>query len=510
MSAKKLPVILCAALWLCTLLIAPCRGEEGSLSLAQVYAWEDQMDVFIKGDAGGSAPACRISNLDAEITASGSLGDMGVTVRTLILIDQSASIPQSMREKVVAAVQSMVERIGSTEEYKIASFGENLHVLHEYTSDRYDLSNAAKEIAFIGQQSKIYDMLYQTMPAIGPLEDRPCYYRTVIITDGADAAESGVTAEELYLKLRENAYPIDVIAVSEAQQQTENKELAALTRISGGTYFNLHAGTDVAALPAAISPENLSWLRISVPETLLDGSTRQVDITAAGGSLDFDCKFPASGVSAPPPETSPAPAPAPAPSPALPAEAGREGTSGPPAAAIAAACGGAAAAAGVCAVLWRRKKTGDPAETSGGRIPPARGEEDGAPSQDSGPGATAILPEECAVICLRDEASGQTWEIPMEGEVLIGRRPGCRVRLEDDSVSREQCRLWGSREILAENVSRSNVTKLNGGVLSAPTALRSGDRLKCGRVTLLVEAIRLSEGGEGQPELNKKTNFINV
>ena len=62
----------------------------------------------------------------------------------------------------------------------------------------------------------------------------PCYYRTIVITDGIDDTAGGVTKEELYLRLRDDTYPIDVVAVSKTKQGEPEKELAALTRMSRG------------------------------------------------------------------------------------------------------------------------------------------------------------------------------------------------------------------------------------------------------------------------------------
>jgi len=93
-------------------------------------------------------------------------------------------------------------------------------------------------------------------------------------------------------------------------------------------------------------------------------------------------------------------------------------------------------------------------------------------------------------IRLRNENDfNQVWNFSYSGAVIIGRDSKCQVILADSSVSRTQCRINLSDGAVVENLSQSNITRLNGVPLTMPALLRTGDRLQCGRVSLRVEAL---------------------
>lgn len=224
-----------------------------------------------------------------------------------MLIDISGSMPKAMREKVVAAVDKLIECKCANEEYRIIAFAQETRVLCDFTTDRYDLEKAVKSVAFDGQWSMIYDAIYNAIPQAKETEaDLPPYSRILVITDGADETKVGVTMEELFLKLQNEYCPVDVLAVSERVQSTPNKELSGITRISGGSYFSLDPDTSLEDLPARLSANGFSYLQVQVPEHLLDGSVRQVDLTLGKTTVALDVKFPASFVQAEPEPSDPA------------------------------------------------------------------------------------------------------------------------------------------------------------------------------------------------------------
>jgi pSer/pThr/pTyr-binding forkhead associated (FHA) protein len=59
-----------------------------------------------------------------------------------------------------------------------------------------------------------------------------------------------------------------------------------------------------------------------------------------------------------------------------------------------------------------------------------------------------------------------------------------------------------------ENLSSSNVTKLNGKPLNSPAPIKAGDELKFGRVTIVVDSLYESDSRDAGG-LDKGTVFIN-
>ena len=552
----KRSIIVLTALIVMLFPAAVCYVQSNTV-LSQACAWEQNIDVFVVGDMNVSGLGCRVSNQTAEVVDGGLLADKGVAVRTTILIDISTSMPSQVRGNIVSFIDLLIKNLGKNEQYKIVAFGEQLSVLQDFTSDRYDLAAATDKIEFNGQQSKIYDAVYNTIPRVQPIDAMPCYYRTVIITDGVDDTASGVTKEELYLKLQADTYPIDVVAVSKTKQAEPEKELSALTRMSRGKYTNLYAGTDLQELSSSLAAGSVFWLRATIPGTLLDGSTRQIDISDGVNSLQFDFKVPVFevpvaeisapdivpveapvAVTSPAPDAEPAKEPAeetaPSPSenitqPPLSSSNSKSGEhaeleSSLPSAGILGKyttvvyVGGGvvviiltAVIIAVVVVNGKKKKDHSGGVTSKGNS--------AVFSQKTeilvgGPPKTASKAAVMGGLCVRlrnINNPDQVWEISLSSGVLIGRDTECQVCIDEKSMSRRQCRFYvdAGGNPTAENLSSANVTQLNGEPLNTPRSISESDKLKCGHVTLMIDSLCGSSSGNSG-NINRMTEFLNV
>lgn len=539
MFVRRLATLLCVF----ALLLFPgtvCHGEESAV-LVQAYTWGQNIDMYIAGEIKLESLGCKCSNQGLEIVDSGLLADKGVTVRTTILLDISASMPKDMRDTVKIFLHRLIQDIPENEQYKLVTFDEELTVLQDFTNDRYDLANAAEEIGFDGQESKIYDAIYNTMPKAEPVEGDPCYYRTIVITDGIDDTASGVTKEELYLNLQADTYPVEVVAVSSVEQSEAEKELSALTRISRGRYVNLYADGDLESVLSSLAADNIYWVRAKLPVELLDGSLRPFVLTDGTVSLQFDVRVSAMDLSAGEED-----GPTEVPESSLENEAlgeapendksmesvdnaipeendAGDNTSAGTETGESSSSGGQkevpfvlliAAAAVVLvivliAVSGRKKKEKPAGKTDTSKT----GGSTGGRYEDTEilGGGTAEGAKGSLYIKIRDvNHTEQVWDLPLSNTIMVGRVTECQICVADDSVSRQQCLIYLVENIpTIENKSKSNITRLNGETLNVPRMLRAGDKIKCGRMTLLVDSFyRVTGGSEGN--LNKDTRFLNV
>lgn len=527
MSVKRfftLLVVLAAAV-LCT----PVYYAENEPVLIQGCPWEENIDIYVSGEINTDSLTCKISNQAAEIVDGGLLADKDVSVRTTILLDISTSMPAQMRSSVQNYIDDYIKNLNGMEQLRLATFCDQLNVLQDFTSDRYDLADAADKIAFNGNASMIYDAVYNTLPEIQTIDGKPCFYRTIIITDGVDRADSGVTKEELYLRLQSQTYPVEIIAVSVENQQNPEKELAALARISGGRYINLNSASDPAQLQTDLGLDRVYWIRAVVPAQLLDGSTRQFDISDGVHSLQFDFKVPvfempaevssetasqvssqSSNVSKKPVSTSASQAQTPPPAgetASLQTETNME-KSLSPIVIIGTVAGIMAVILVFVIVLILRALKKGKGEKAGpaNKLPAASGNR------------TVIIPEaegseNAFSIRLRNVKNpDQIWSFEDTAGILVGRRTECQVYINDISVSREQCKIYIDKDNhpTIENVSQSNITQLNGELVSAPSRISEGDTIKFGYITLMVDTLSCSGGTKGNKPIGNATKYINV
>ena len=473
-------------------------SAEIDIRLLQGYVNEENLDLFLPCELDEDSLCIKVANQETEIFDVGVLSEEEIAVRTTILVDNSTSIPVATRGKVAEFLDYKIMNISKNEEVKIVQFGSEIKTLQDFTNDRYDLDKAADLIEYNGTESQIYDAVYNTIPKISTVDNEPCFYRTIVVTDGADYTAQGITKEELFMRLKIDTYPIDVVCVSKSESAHENKDLSALTRISNGRYFEIYPESDAFALVSDLSVSNFFWVRTEVPVSLLDGSTRQVDVSDGSNSLSFDMKM--SVVDVPVVESSEPefaesqiesvvsyvqPASITTSTESIPNDELTSEISTATIVFIAVGVGFAAIVAIIIiAIVKKKKQLEDNIERNnhpGSDVLPDDNDE------------TEFLGEGEQYVIRISNASNpsENWIINVTSEVMIGRAVGCTIKLDEKSVSREQCKIFlKNTGLVLSNVSSSNPTKLNGKTVTDGMLLHPADNIHFGRVTLRVDYIQ--------------------
>lgn len=501
MKAKKFLVVLAIVLGLFIFNIMSfvcCASDD--ISVSQAYVHENHIDVFSQTIFNKDSLDIKISNQQATILDCGKLSEKDITVYTTILIDTSTSMPLETRDKVVEFVGFLIDKIASNEQYKIVTFGEQISVLQDFTSDRYDLSNSVEQLDFTARKTMIYDAIYNTMPQMHLTDDKPCFYRTIVISDGVDVASSGITKEELYLKLQAETYPVDVVAVSKAKPEEEKKDLAALTRISSGRYVDLYPEEENIILANKLNMGDIFWLRAEIPSPLLDGSVRQVNITDGVNSIPFDIKCSIyddpNETGSTEPEAVEDYQPDEEEETVLPEVQNIEqpsANSGFNPLIIAVICVAAIAVIVIIVVLLlvksKKNSKKDATETVFTPKMPTIQYDDGDKTELFI--GTNVVENQFMIKLSRVKDASSSWTLPVNNEVIIGRSDKCAIRLDDKSVSREQCKIVvNGLRLSVINLSQTNKTLLNSRTVVGEAQLNSGDILKFGREALRIDYIQ--------------------
>lgn len=502
MKFKKTISMLCAAV---LIFIVPLAAYADSAPvMVQTYIDEENIDIFLSDSLDGRNLTVKIADQTAKIFDYGSLADKSIPVRTTILVDVSASIPLSVRSKVIEFVKYKIENIAENEQISIITFDSETTVIQDFTSDRYDLDKAASTIKFNSKKSAVYDAIYKTIPKVDVLDDKPCFYHTIVMTDGADRTEQGVTKEELLAKLQAEPYPIDVICVSKTKPPAQNKDLSDLAKSSsGGRYFDIYPEADATLLFSDVSVSDYYWIRAEIPAALFDGSIRQIDVSDETIHISFSMKMPIADVTAENPDTSE--------SDSSPALSVQQPVSSPAATAqtvppvlgdgdeqnarldtamliivIVAAAAVLAVIVIISVIIHKAKKK---------RLQSEEAQNSCHTNGDAGIAATELIKEseskEHYSIKISNTANQDDWILNVFSDIIIGRAKECAVIIDEKSVSREQCKIAASKSgLVISNLSSSNKTKLNGVILAAEVPLRPADNIHFGRVKLRVDYIQ--------------------
>lgn len=495
----------------------------GEAELSQVYSQEQCMDIFLSGSMDLENLNAKIANRDAEILESGLLADKGVTVRTTVLVDISTSIPLKIREPIKDYMKKLISDMKSNEEIQFAVFGEEIVILNDFTDDVRKLDKAAESIGFDNSQSMIYDAVYNTIPKLTAVNDMPCYYRTIVITDGVDVSRTGITKEELLLKLQNDTYPINIIEVSDEKKDTANKDLASLARVSGGKYENFYPERNMDELFESFSAQDILWLRVILPADMLDGTTRHVNISDGAGSVEFDAKLPVFDV----PVTETTAVATESETTAAATETTVSETVTSPVSEvtedtkpkskgnvamifiIAGVAAAALIAVIVVLIVMKKKRSGSDTSAESNSASTANSLNDVRTEYLSEEQMQNVIGSEC--IRMRNVSqSDQVWDFALNEDLIIGRGQNCRICIVESSVSREQCRItYKGGGVYIENLSHSNITQVNGEKLTGSAQLHIGDKIKCGRVILMVESL-YTPMSNNSDNLNKLTEFVRI
>ena len=81
------------------------------------------------------------------------------------------------------------------------------------------------------------------------------------------------------------------------------------------------------------------------------------------------------------------------------------------------------------------------------------------------------------------ETKGQTYDLG--DELTVGRAGGCQITLEDTYVSQLHARVFRREgQLYVEDLGSTNGTYLNRKKVTAPIAIRKGDRLQIGKTVM--------------------------
>lgn len=277
-SALLLPVMLCRA--------------DGTAVIVEVCTNESDLSVYVK-NAGGS-----LTDVSAQIGTSpgGQVAyqDIGnLEFETLILIDNSLSIPKDMRSRTADFLEAFLEAKAPNEKIAVGVFSRNITYLTDFTSDAGVLKDAAASVSYQNQDTYITDMLYELLRDDYLGSRRDVYRRIVIIADGVDDESLGYTVDELRQLIREDTYPIYTIGCKTGSNDTELENLFSLSRQSQAEYFLMDSAEDISAIAEALGRDReIVKFVITPPEDLLDGSIKSVKINFSGQSVSREVRMP--------------------------------------------------------------------------------------------------------------------------------------------------------------------------------------------------------------------------
>lgn len=204
--------------------------------------------------------------------------------QTLVLVDNSASVPQNRRLEFKKILYGIISNKVPNEKVCLATFNSKIKYLSKYTDDKMMLNRAVSKITYATQSTYLTDVLYHV---IGRFNDssQNNFKRIIILSDGFDNKKFGVTKEELMNQLRETPYYISTIGCDNGDNEKDLKSMFALSRSTNAPSFLLDdENCSTAKVINSMKIENkFVKFQINIPQDLRDGSKKSVIIKIDNG-----------------------------------------------------------------------------------------------------------------------------------------------------------------------------------------------------------------------------------
>ena len=488
----------------CLMAAMPVLAENQGSVWAAVQ--EQQALVYLQGAAPDADFTCQIGNIPVTPAQVQQISSLATPVHTVILVDNSISIPSSQRPLVLDILEVVAGNRMQGEQFSVATISDTANWLCEAQTDYLQIKSALDGITYNDQETRLTDCLYDVIAHLQ--QQYPGQFcRIILVSDGVDNQQIGYTREELDSLIQQANYPIYAIGCTNtsANGNQELQQLFALSRLTSGQTFYLAEDQDANSIAAGLAAWNTGvQLVFDLPADLCDGSTRQMQVISGDTTYTFSLAMPFGTAVTPtqaPATASPAPVSTPAPAAASQSE---PAAVSPSPWILPAAVGAAVVIAGIAAavILLRRQSRNSLQKDSAAGIPAPADRPTDIPTElldlrdpqvpptstpwDNGQGLTLQL----RITDVNN--SLHTFQNPLqEGSPLtLGRDPArCQVLIDyEPSVSRTQCEIsLKNGEVWLHNLSQANITQVNGQRMEGSCRLQSGSTLKMGRLLMKVE-----------------------
>lgn len=485
---------------------------DGQAAILETHTGDADISVYVK-NAGevSEGVSVQIATTEAEKVSMQPVSGLEIPMQTLVMIDNSLSIPSGDRDRIAQLLQNLISDRLNQEEISIAVFSEDVSVLTDYTSDYSTLKKAIDSITYQDQETYLTDVLYDLLTEKYVQGTEDIYRRILIVSDGVDNKSLGYTKDELYSLLREIQIPIYTIGCSNKKNNEELENMFSLSRMTNVDYFLLEEVEDILEITNTLNLDReITRVSIVPPEELMDGSKKSVKITLPNGTaLSAEITMPQQVYEKeipPEPEPKPEPKPEPVPEPEPVVE---EDTSSNVNYIIFLIIGVIVvlviAIIIVVILLLRKNKKKDPdfesiddsllqELQSNNRNADGKTEILGS-FQDRGgdDGSTVMIWDQNVTyqVVLTDiNSPAKSFQVPLHTSIIIGRKSElCDIALEyEKSVSGKHCEInVRDGKFYLKDLQSSNGTYLNGSKVLAETEIFSGNTLKFGRLEMRFE-----------------------
>jgi len=239
------------------------------------FVFEDEVYIFMRGISGiGEDSQIQIGNVVCDSDSISVANN--VPIRTIILVDNSKSIPKASYETISGMIGGIIDAAPENEQFKIGTVAEQITYLTDYSSDKEALKAAAGEIAYNDQDTYLSDILYEAVKAVRE-ENTSTYTRLFVIADGADNKTIGYTYDEVIKFLGTQGVPVYTAGIVGKNNEKELETMFSFSRASNAEYFLMNEDMTVEQIVEELSKDEQNvCIKITPDVRVKDGSEKNI------------------------------------------------------------------------------------------------------------------------------------------------------------------------------------------------------------------------------------------
>ena len=469
------------------------------------YGISGKSILLYAADPGDDATiAAQVGTKEVKSVQSVKLAEDKANFETVILVDNSKSVSANQS----TTNQILTNLIGArlpNEAISVGTISNQVNFLVQQSQDYSTLKKAIDSIQYQDQSAYLVSSLYNLFKY---WEQHPdgAYRRLIVISDGANEEDIGITMTELTQAIQARPYPVYTFGYSNAKKSNSKQleNLFSIARASQGANMLLAKGMDpMQPVELIVSEDAIRKIVLTPDEKILDGSDKGILLTYTAGGQTFTAETTVKLPFGEEKETTAAPTTVET------TEAAKE-TVAVTTAAVEENAGspfGFVIVAGVVVIAIilivvilvlvlskkKEKEAFQPAPRDAGSFGDSfREERKPAPTpmpRDPEDGGTAMIWDEYAaatptlVIQLLGQSNGRSFREPLSGEVTVGRKDGCTVVIEDPTVSHQHCSFtYQDGTLMLHNLSRFG-TIVNGRKVMDQIPVSNGSMIKLGNIS---------------------------
>lgn len=248
---------------------------------------EDTIKLYITNTSTAADIQASVGQYPAAVESIQSLEEGQASVKTLILVENSAAISEDSRKQAQSRLHELFSSGSEEEVFALAAVGRDVTMLQDYTRDSGALDQALSSVQYESEAPSAADALYRFLSEHTEDSGASNLFRVVFLSTGGKENVSGYTQEELQSLLEAN--PVAIFALGAWNDERDNgpelSSLFTLARSTGGDGWMLDDFSDgMLAQELEGALDDTMIIAVRAPEQAMDGSSQTLSLQFSGKS----------------------------------------------------------------------------------------------------------------------------------------------------------------------------------------------------------------------------------